>query len=172
MGKSTFCERLLGCLNCRTNLPATVMRGLGMELKKRGIPYGSAATPDGIAAAYSIHIRRELDAPTGIVILDRCIVDALAYVRSLALTSPLQTALYEDVSFARAQSLRLVIHLEMTGRFLTTTATHEAAELRTQVAREIPPILVQLNLRHLSLNAAEDNAVERAASAILALLSD
>lgn len=114
VGKSTFAANLRMQLEQLIDVPIYLIDGLGEKLKNKNIPFGSAATPDSIAAAYSIHIQRELDAPSGIIVLDRCIIDAIAYVRSLRVTSSQQTELFEVITRCRAADLDLLVHLQMT----------------------------------------------------------
>ncbi|GAB6970549.1 hypothetical protein JCM16408A_12970 [Methylobacterium phyllosphaerae] len=149
------------------DVPIYLIDGLGEKLKNKNIPFGSAATPDSIAAAYSIHIQRELDAPSGIIVLDRCIIDAIAYVRSLRVTSSQQTELFEVITRCRAADLDLLVHLQMTHPFAQSAADHESAELREEVGAQILKAIDELKLNHISINAADESAVDRVSRVIV-----
>ena len=148
-----------------------LLGGLGDRLKELGIPFGNAATADSVAAIYAAHLERELAAPNGIVLLDRCGVDALAYVRCLSVNSSQELALYTALSATMCRSLDMVIHLKMEGIFTATNATHESEVLRPCVAREIARLIPTLPSPSISVYAADDKAIGTVMSGLLDILS-
>lgn len=172
VGKSTFCRSLHAALSERINFTSvSVLEGLGDSLKASGIALGSAADDQSVAAVYCAHLYRELNAPPGVHILDRCAIDALAYVRCLNVTSEIMSKLYAHISATMAKRLKFVVHLEMTGRFEGTDATHETPALRQRVAREIPLIIAQLKIDHVQMNASDEPSIQLAADAIMNVLN-
>lgn len=133
---------------------------------------GSASTSDSIAAVWTAHLERESTASDGIVLLDRCVIDALAYTRSLAVNSPIERRLYEAVAKTSFKRFGLVVHLTMSKYFVGKSAAHETPTLRANVAREITSILHTLGLRHLQLDAASSDAIEQAANAICEIFAE
>ena len=55
----------------------------------------------------------------------------------------------------------------MRGIFSTTSATHETAELRTEVARLVPEIIAELGIPSVSVYAADPGAAELVAAKIV-----
>ena len=117
VGKSTFSRALRDALPAFCDTKIDLIDGLGQSVRELGIPVGSDSSAKSIAAIYIAHLRRQRLAPNGIIILDRCAVDALAYVQCLNITSPVVTALYREVSALMLKELDLAVHLEMTGIF-------------------------------------------------------
>ena len=169
VGKSTFAAGLRAWLTDAGQTDVTLVGGLGDRLRASGIPFGSAANAHSIAAIYCAHLERELALPVGIVILDRCCVDALCYVRALRVTDKSLDALYGMISRVMARRLALVIHLEMTGIFSTTNACHETPELRSAVAEDIGRVIAELNVEACTLRASHPQALDLAGGRVLAL---
>jgi predicted ATPase len=169
VGKTTFGSALLAQLREASGVESTLIAGLGEHLRTLNVPYGKEATARSIAAIYAAHLERELGKPTGIVLLDRCCVDALAYVRALRVTCDAESLLYDRVSRTMAVSLDLVIHLGMDGIFTTSDATHETPALRRAVADHVRNIIDEFGIANLAINAAADDALPRAVSSVLEL---
>ncbi len=166
VGKSTFCRNLQDRLRRTRQGEVHLLDGLGQRIRALGIPVGSASTRDSIAAVWTAHLEREATASDGLVLLDRCVIDALAYTHSLAVNSPVETWLYEAIARINSKQLRIVIHLTLSEYFTEKLAAHETPKLRADVARAIPLILHTLGVRHLHLDAASSNAIDGAADAI------
>ncbi len=79
VGKSTFCQALRNRL--AEEGPVILLDGLGDRLKLAGVPLGRHSDAATIAAVFAAHLDRETEAGPGLAILDRCLVDALAYPR-------------------------------------------------------------------------------------------
>lgn len=169
VGKSTFADGLRSWLVDARRANVTLVGGLGDSLRASGVPFGSAADARSVAAIYSAHLERELALPEGIVILDRCCVDALCYVRALGVTDPSLDALYGMVSRTMARRLALAIHLEMTGIFSATVARHETPELRRAVADNVGRVIAELGVEALTFEASRPGALEMAGGRVLAL---
>jgi predicted ATPase len=169
VGKSTFAAGLQSWLADASRADVTLVAGLGARLQASGVPFGSAADARSVAAIYCAHLERELALPVGIVILDRCCVDALCYVRALRVTDPSLDALYRMISRAMARRLALAIHLEMTGIFSTTEARHETPELRRAVADDVCRVIAELDVEALTFEASRPGALELAGRRVLAL---
>lgn len=170
VGKSTFCRSLCSRLAGAGRSDVTLLDGLGERIKALGIPLGSASDPRTIAAVFTAHLEREAAAPPGIILLDRCVVDALAYTRTLAVGTEVDRRLFECVAALASKRLGLVLHLSLSPFFSDRGAGHETPELRFAVARGIGPILDELGLRHTEFDAACNGAVERAAETVLGSL--
>ena len=167
VGKTTFCKALACDLQARTSLPVDILPSIGEGLKRQGIPYGSAATSSSVLAIYAAHLERQRLAPSsGIIILDRCAVDALCYVRALGLNSAAEINLLVETSLMMARSIDFIFHLEMSGIFIETAATHETPELRKRVADLFPAALSELGRPYQSMYAASEYAINEALLAI------
>jgi len=172
VGKTTFCNALAATLMAKTTAQVHLSPSIGGRLKELGIPLGSSASADSVAAVYRAHIDRNLERNPGIVLFDRCAVDALAYVRALRVTSDAQTDMYERLTALLVRHLHLVIHLEMRGIFRTQHASHETTSLRADIAQLVPLIISELDLPSITIYAADTDAVEHAAAGILARIAD
>ncbi len=168
VGKSTFANGLARHLRSVQDRPVTLLEGLGERVRSLGIVVGSASSTDSIAAVYSAHLEREHAlSEGGIVIMDRCSVDALAYVRVLNVNSEIEKSLYENVTRLMARNISLVIHLEMSPAFVTSTAAHETPHHRNAIALIIPKIIEEMGLSCISIDAAHCDAIQTAASKVL-----
>lgn len=165
VGKSSFCRKLVNALQ-ESGVNVSLLEGLGDSVRSLGIPVGSDSTSDSIAAIFASHLRREREAACNLNILDRCVVDALAYVRILKKTSPVQERMYEELSKSMARSLDLVIHLQLSTTFESTSANHETTSDRTAIARELPSVIRDLGLASLDIDAADRDALTGAISAL------
>lgn len=172
VGKSTFCRNLHGKLAGAGVGEVALLDGLGDRIKGLGIPLGSASTPDTIAAVFTAHLEREAIAQSDMVVLDRCVVDALAYTRSLGVSSELELRLYEQVTALSARRLGFVVHLGLSPFFEQRgAARHESPALRRAMAGEIPSIIDRLSLDHLTLDASTEQAIADAAQAVLTAIN-
>ena len=167
VGKSTFCRHLGQKLEDR-GVHVTLLGGLGAALKAQGYVMGDKADDRTVAAVVQEHLRREREAPSGIVILDRCLVDMLAYVRTLGVTPRPLLDVYEEVVKAMTPRLQLVVFLEMSDAFKVSRATHEDAVFRERIDREIKAVLQELALPMQAFDASGFGSLERAIAAILA----
>ena len=170
VGKSTFCRNLHSQLQDAGRGDVRLLDGLGTSVAAMGVPLGSGSTPQTIIAVWTVHLEREAAAPDGVIVLDRCIVDALAYTRALRLGSDLERRLFEQVAVLVSGRLAIVLHLRLSPFFLGKGAAHESPALRSEVAKEIDAVLRELRPRQLDLNADSDDAVDRAVRAVLEAL--
>lgn len=170
VGKSTFAADILKELEGAGTSPICLMAGLGERMADLGIPLGSQATATTIPAVYAAHLERELAAPRGITILDRCVVDALAYTRCLGVLGATDLRLYEAVSAVAARSLSLVIHLQLSPYFEPKGGSHESPDLRQRVAQELNDILEQISSPVISLDASNPSALAEAKTAVLQIV--
>lgn len=168
VGKSSFCRRLIEDLQER-KLKVSLLDGLGDSVRSLGIPVGSGSTSDSIAAVFASHLRREREVACDLNVLDRCVVDALAYVRVLNKTSAIQGKMYEELSKTMARSLNFVIHLRLSKTFEITSASHETASDRLAIATEIPLVIRDLGVPSLSIDAADPTALADAISELRSL---
>ncbi|MCO7727050.1 ATP-binding protein [Brucella intermedia] len=169
VGKSTFCERLRLEVENLIGEPVALLAGLGEQVRSQGIVVGSEATEAGVAAIYAAHMLRERNAPPGIVILDRCAVDAAAYVRGLPSIPWAHRALYHETSWLMSRRLSYVAHLTRTGIFAPTQVVHETEDFRSTIAQSIPGIIQEFGLFSDDLYAADQDAVPVAVSKIIQL---
>jgi hypothetical protein len=167
VGKSTFCGHLLKRLHEFGRRDTTLLDGLGDRIEALGIPLGSISTPQTVAALFTAHLEREASIKSGLIMLDRCVVDALAYTRALRINSEVEMRLYEQIANLAANRLNFVIHLGLSPFFVGKGGAHETPALRLKVAENIPIILADLKLSYLDLDAAMENAAAKAATTIL-----
>lgn len=172
VGKTTFATRLGEFIATRITCNVDVLGGLRERMEALGVNLGSASTAITIPAVYASQLERELDARPGLAILDRCVVDAIAYTRALKVTDNLQLRLYEAITSIAAKNILLVIHLQLTPFFEEKGGSHETRELRHEVAELIPDIITELRIPALHLDAALDDSLEEATRTILRLRPD
>lgn len=159
VGKSTFCAQLSKQLEEHGLGPVHFVPSVGDLLKRSGTPFGSEATSSSVLAIYAVHIERERLCPNdGIILMDRCAADALAYTYALALNSEVEVRLLRGLSYILAKDIDLIVHLEMTGIFDEKGLPHETPELRRLVAEQFSMVLRELERPSLSLNAASPTA--------------
>ncbi len=166
VGKSTFCRGLATRLRDTGHEDVRLFDGLGEQLKTAGVPLGTASTPQTIFAVWASHLEREASVSTGMAVLDRCVVDALAYTRALNLNSALELRVLEQTAVIAAKRLLLVIHLEFTPFFLDKGRPHETPELRRLVADEILDVLSQMTVPRIHLRAEDPRSVDEACDAV------
>lgn len=166
VGKSTFCRALVGRLRDTSSEAVPLLDDLGVRVAAMNVPLGSSSTPETIAAVWTTHLEREADAPEGLVLLDRCVVDALAYTRMLRLGTELDRRLLESVGLLASARLRLVIHLRLSNFFRDRGAPHETPQLRHDVAAQIGKILTDWDLPCVELDAAAPTAIDDAVAAV------
>ena len=162
VGKTTFCEWLRDSLGRRLGREIPVMSNLKGYMRSLNIDFGSASTSMTIPAVFAAHLERDLDTLSKVAILDRCVIDALAYTRILNISSPPERALFEALSRVAAQRLEYVIHLRLAPFFSETGKEHETTELRRAVAEEIPRVAHDLGIKMLTLDASSPHAIEEA----------
>lgn len=146
------------------------MAGLAARVAAMGIPLGSASTSLTIPAIFTAHLERELEAKSGIVVLDRCVFDALAYTRCLHLTGPEELRLYEAIAASSARWLSLVVHLRLSPFFSHTGSAHETPDLRRSVANEISQIVARCGRPVIELDADDPPSVSAAIEAALRVI--
>lgn len=169
VGKSTFCERLRSLIADSFGEPVVLLAGLGEQIRKQGLTVGANANDEAVAAIYAAHMSRERTAPNGIVILDRCAVDASAYIRALTHLPEAHRMMYHETSFLMSRRLSYVVHLAMTGIFEAIRVNHETEDFRKEVAREIPLIIQEYDLLGDELYAADEQSVQIAGEKIVEL---
>lgn len=109
-------------------------------------------------------------AGAGLTILDRCTIDALAYTRVLAVSTPLQMRTLEKTAVLAWQRLSLVVHLRLSPFFEGRGGAHETSDHRRSVASEIQIILDQLHVPRIDLDADDNEALDVAVRRILKCL--
>lgn len=163
VGKSTFCRRLRCELSRRGFADIRLIGGLGDRLRTLGVPLGTASTEETIPAVFAAHLEREREITGGQFVLDRCLVDALAYARVLKLNNATFMRLYEGVTALSIRTLNFVVYLELSPSFEPSSSPHETPDLRRRIAEEIPKILEELGCPTLRLDASQQSSVARAA---------
>ncbi|MCA0338868.1 MAG: AAA family ATPase [Proteobacteria bacterium] len=167
VGKSTFCEKLRSLTAESISEPVVLLAGLGEQIRSQGLIVGTNANDEAVAAIYAAHLFRERTAPKGIVILDRCAVDASAYVRALTSLPEAHRKMYNEISWLMSRRLSYVVHLKMTGIFEPIKVHHETEDFRKAVAREIPLIIEEYNLHADELYAADEPSLNVAVKKIV-----
>lgn len=170
VGKSTFCREIAAVLRKDQSIDTSLLCGLGDTIRAKGVPLGAASNSDTIFAIFHEHLRREREAAADVVLLDRCIVDALAYTRVLGLTSVCENLLLEEIAQLAAKRLTLVIELQLSHAFAVTAATHENPAMRNAVSTTIPSIISELGVPSISLDASKQDALKNAVNEIRQIL--
>jgi predicted ATPase len=167
VGKSTFCRNLYLTLCDLYGVASTsLIDGLGDKIKAAGFAVGKTADSESVAAIFSEHLRRERTITSDIAILDRCAIDALAYVRTLGVNTPIEAEMYAEVARAMSRGWTSVVHLQLSNTFLSSSATHEDAELRFRISQAVPAIIEELGLAALSVDAAASDSLDRVVKAV------
>lgn len=172
VGKSTFCRELASTLRTMLDEDVPLLDDLGATVAAMGVPLGSSSTTQTISAVWTTHLEREDGAPNGLVLLDRCVVDALAYTRVLELGTDVDRRLLESVGRLAISRLNFVIHLRLSDFFADRGASHETPQHRQAVAREIIRILADWKVPQVEFDAATQGAVESAAKTVLVAYRD
>ena len=171
VGKSTFCRKLSSSLIAAGHKDVQLIEGLGERMAAMGIPLGSGATTQTIFAVWAAHLERQAEARNGLIILDRCAIDALAYTRALRLGTLIERQLFEQVAKLASERLNLVINLRLTEFFRGKGGSHESSELREEVVTEINALISHLGVNAIELDAAKESSVQTACRAIEGLMS-
>lgn len=167
VGKSRYCRKLLSAVAAEfPGARVELLSGLGDRVRARGISVGSASDRSTIAAVFGAHLERERNANADIVVLDRCVVDAIAYVRALGVTERSESDLYEQVSWLMSRRLDFVVHLKLSDAFIGTGGSHETVALRKENASLIPQIIDEYSLPNIAIDAMQDADVQEAFSRI------
>lgn len=167
VGKSLFCRKLHSAIATEfSGSSVELLRGLGDQVKARGLSVGSSSDTSTIAAVFAAHLERERNATADIVILDRCVVDAIAYVRALGVTGVAESELYEQVSWMMSRRLDFVVQLRLSEGFKETGGSHETVALRHQIAALIGQIIDEYGLSSVKIDAMQDADVREAFSRI------
>lgn len=159
VGKSTFCQKLYKALKESGVQDVQVMDGLREQMDAMGIPLGSSANPQTIFAVWTAHLERQNSDAKGLILLDRCVVDALAYTRALRIGTPIERLLFEQVAYLAADRLDLVIHLRLSKFFIEKGGAHETPELRLEVVNEVREIIPHIKLRSIELEADSEESI-------------
>ena len=170
VGKSTFCMKLRNELVTRTSKDVALMDGLGAQIRALGFRVGSGSDTQSVAAVFAAHMLRERTAPAGFVILDRCAIDALAYVRSLDLNTDVERMMYEEIARCMVGGLTLAVHLQMSATFASGHAAHETLFLRGRIADAILKIIGEFAVPSMSIDAAAPDCVNEVATEILRIV--
>lgn len=170
VGKSTFCANFLAALDAAGLGGFRLVDDLRSRLELTGVPFGSGSTPETIHAVWVVHLERQADAGDERILLDRCVVDALAYTRVLAVSSDLERRLFEQIGRLALPGLDLIIHLRLSDFFADKGKPHETPEHRRLVAEEIALILDAWREPVLTLDADDPSSVDRAVTAVRAAL--
>jgi predicted ATPase len=171
VGKSTFCSALADRLNQRDGLPCTVLAGLGAAVKERGYVLGSGANQEGVLAVMGAHLTRQRLAPDGIVVLDRCPIDMLAYVRTLNLDNGPLLELATEIAHLFVSEATTIIYLQISDLFVRSPAGHETNEFRLGIDRSISEVLSDLAADPVRVCADDPGAMDRVCKVIESRLS-
>jgi thymidylate kinase len=169
VGKSTFCKKLHSTIRDRQGPGSTLLiDGLGEKIRAAGFAVGKTADTQSVAAVFSEHLRRERTIASDIAILDRCAIDALAYVRTLGVDTATEAAMYAEVARLMSRRWNMVVNLQLSDTFLNNSAAHEDTDLRRRVSFAVSAIIAELGLTAHSIDAAAPNSLDRIVAAVSA----
>ena len=111
-----------------------------------GLPLGEAASLETILAFAREHLLRERTAPqTGILILDRCLLDLSAYAAVLGFSQTV-LGLLDELMLVSLRQMSAVFYVPIAGENMETRTIHEDTPFRHRVAVEILQIAARLAL--------------------------
>lgn len=167
VGKSTFCKKLHSIFLERHGSASTVLiDGLGDKIRAAGYGVGKAADAQSVAAVFSEHLRRERAIASDIAIVDRCAIDALAYVRALGVNTATEASMYAEVARLMSKAWHMVVNLQLSDTFMNNSAAHEGPALRRQISLAVPAIIEELALTAYNIDAAEPDSADRIFAAV------
>ena len=134
-GKTTLAREL--CQSCNQFVgDCELLEGIGARVTAMGFPLGSRATPDTLCAFAAEHIRREREASGQVVILDRCLLDLLAYGRVLGYESDAIGILLKELAQSSLPVLRAIFYLPIVSG-IESGGQHEDPVFRKQIDNEV-----------------------------------
>jgi thymidylate kinase len=159
VGKSTFCNALSRRIE-QSGLTCALLAGLGEAIRKDGYSLGAEAKENAVLAVMTAHLRRQREAPPGIVVLDRCPIDMLAYIRALSLPSGELQSLGAELVSLFVSAAGAVVYLQMGPLFKNSRATHEPSPFRLSVDQHIQAILREMGGDVISVDAGQPTSVD------------
>jgi nucleoside-triphosphatase THEP1 len=168
VGKSTFCKKLHSAILNDRGGSVSLVEGLGEKIKAAGFAVGKTADTQGVAAVFAEHLRRERLLDGNVAILDRCAIDALAYVRTLGVNTVTEAGMYAELTRLMSTRWDMVVHLQLSKTFINNSAAHEDAELRQQISIAIPAIIHEFGLQSYAIDAAANDSIDRIVKAVAA----
>jgi len=165
-GKSTFARALHRLVRDELCQDVELLTDIGavVELQRQG---ASWTARDRVLAFAAEHMRRERVATAPIVILDRCLLDALAYASVLGC---LQTDEHKALLRAAAVSLRrvaLAFRLRVTADYPITGAADESPALRRRIDDAIEVLATSLGVTLREVAGAASDSVRAAYGQVL-----
>src|SRR6266436_2795354 len=110
-GKTTLARAVSDHLAPR----ATLLEGISRTVASRGLPLGEAASLETILDFAREHLLRERLAPqTGVVVLDRCLLDLSAYATVLGFP-PVIVGLLDELTLVSLRQMRAVFYVPIAG---------------------------------------------------------
>ena len=146
-GKSQLARDLFDLLRVRVQGGVYLHPSVSQEIEHQGHPLGIHATPTTLMAYAVAHLRRERFAKPGLNILDRCLVDVLAYVDLLGYGREPFGDLIGEAASLSLNRLCAVIVLHPKEVNYVDTRTGEDLDFRQRMYRKIKEICVERELK-------------------------
>jgi predicted ATPase len=172
VGKSTLVSALEKRLGQSSRVPCTVHKGLGQEVAATGVPIGEHANANTILAFARLHVRRERRIVGGIHILDRCLVDLLAYVRCVCNDQTVLIGLIEELTHFSLSRVDLVVHVPLISSLSESTSPHESTQFRRQIDKLIGDTLRGLSVKHVVVDGETEQRVNEVLAVLRNVLAD
>jgi predicted ATPase len=128
-----------------------LLEGISNRVVARGLPLGEGATDETIIAFAHEHLLRERMAPPAdFILLDRCLLDlvAYAYIRGC---SSLLIGLLEEITVSSCRAMAAVFYVPTSRESAGMASPNESATFRSRVASEIPNVARRLTVRLLKV---------------------
>lgn len=132
----------------------------GSKAKRLGHSLGKMGSDQTHMFFASMHLKSIQPTANAIRVLDRCLVDHLAYVRLLSLDSTL-IEMMEELTRVASKSYSVVFVTRLYDGLPPLVDTTEDDEFREQIELEILRILNEFGISHLELSGPVDNSAKR-----------
>jgi predicted ATPase len=132
-GKSTLARAIGAQLNARGVAGVEIHGGVGVGAAAAGFATGARAGPDALLHFARLHQDREAAATGSVVVLDRCLLDTLAYAEVLGCMSGAQLDALRDATVASCRRFGQLIWLRVTHDYPVLTVEDETPEFRRAI---------------------------------------
>ncbi|RYG99136.1 MAG: hypothetical protein EON58_04985 [Alphaproteobacteria bacterium] len=170
VGKSTLCEALSKEL-AAAGYAVERTTQLGPLLHADGVKLGSQSNSATIPAVFNAHVERELTyaCSESLILYDRCAADALAYTRTLNVSSTDTKVICEGLTKSLLNRINLIVSLQLSAAFAAKGGGHETPALREAISTEIESIVIGSGRPYIRVDAADGLAISQIVEKIRSL---
>ena len=149
-----------------------LLEGIGDVIGRQGYPLGRAATTDTIMAFAAEHVKRERKASADLILQDRCLLDLLAYARSLDGVGEPCVRLVEELCLCLLSKASAVFYVPIPDARRTCSSPNEDAELRVRIDREVREGASALGLEVISVPGEGEARTAHVMAIIVAIVAE